>query len=158
MVFRAIQTLNNESKICFFIDGLDEFAHSHEDLISLVKDLTGGHDHVKVCVASRPWNIFQTAFGQKPNLRLEDLTFDDIKKFVESKFQADQEFENLRKRYPSFANRLMNNIVTKSSGVFLWVDLVLASLLAGRWLGDRGFPLKSATKSDLTKAYFCLWT
>jgi hypothetical protein len=137
MLFRAIQVLSKDSKICFFIDGLDEFAHNHDDLISLIKNLIVYHDHLKVCVASRPWNIFQIEFGQKPNLRLEDLTFDDIRKFVESKFHADKEFEGLRRRYSTFANQLMDNIVTKSSGVFLWVDLVVASLLAGMRLGDR---------------------
>ena len=137
MLFRAIKTLSNDSKICFFIDGLDEFSHSHEDLIGLVKDLIRDNGHVKVCVASRPWNIFQTALGQHASLRLEDLTFNDIKNFVQSKFLADAEFENLRRRYPSFADQLMDNIVVKASGVFLWVDLVVKSLLAGMRLGDR---------------------
>lgn len=31
----------------------------------------------------------------------------------------------------------MKNIVVKASGVFLWVDLVVTSLLAGMRLGDR---------------------
>jgi hypothetical protein len=137
ILFRAVKTLSNGSKICFFIDGLDEFDGSHEDLISMVKDLIGDYGHVKACVASRPWNVFQTAFGQKANLRLEDLTFDDIKNFVQSKFNADTEFEKLRRRYPSFADELMNNIVMKASGVFLWVDLVVTSLLVGMRLGDR---------------------
>lgn len=137
MFFRAIETLSNDSKICLFVDGLDEFGDSHEDIISLVKDFIGGNGHVKICVASRPWNIFQTALGQKASLRLEDLTFDDIKKFVQSKFHADTVFENLQQRYPSFADQLMENIVVKASGVFLWVDLVVASLLAGMRLGDR---------------------
>lgn len=137
MFFRAIETLSNDSKICLFVDGLDEFGDSHENLISLVKDIIGGNSHVKICVASRPWNIFQTALGQKARLRLEDLTFDDIKKFVQSKFHVDTGFENLQQRYPSFADQLMENIVVKASGVFLWVDLVVASLLAGMRLGDR---------------------
>ncbi len=137
MLFRAIKTLGNDSRICFFVDGLDEFGHNHEDLISMVKDLINDNGHIKICVASRPWNIFQDALGKRPSLRLEDLTFNDIKTFVESKFHADTEFENLRRRYPSYADQLMENIVVKASGVFLWVDLVVASLLAGMRLGDR---------------------
>jgi hypothetical protein len=137
LLFRATKILRNDFKIVFFVDGLDEFDGSHQDLISMVKDLIKDNSHVKICVASRPWNIFQTAFGQKANLRLEDLTFDDIKNFVESKFYADTGFENLRRRHPSFANKLMENIVVKASGVFLWVDLVVTSLLAGMRLGDR---------------------
>ncbi|KAF2726585.1 hypothetical protein EJ04DRAFT_506934, partial [Polyplosphaeria fusca] len=97
LLLRAIESLKNDVKIIFFIDGLDEFYGSHEDLISMVKDLIRDNSHVKVCVASRPWNIFQTAFKQKANLRLEDLTFDDIRNFVQSKFHADREFKNLRR-------------------------------------------------------------
>ncbi len=134
---RAIKILGRDSKICLFIDGLDESADGHERLISIFKDLISDNGHVKICVASRPWNIFQAALGERPSLRLEDLTFSDIKDFVESKFHADTEFENLRRRYPSFADQLMENIVTKASGVFLWVNLVVASLLAGMRLGDR---------------------
>ncbi|KAF2676622.1 hypothetical protein K458DRAFT_410325 [Lentithecium fluviatile CBS 122367] len=137
MLFRAVTTLRSDTKILFFVDGLDEFDGRHEDLISMVQDIIRDNSHVKVCVASRPWNIFQTAFRQKANLRVEDLTFDDIKNFVRSKFHADTEFESLRRRYPSFADKLMDNIVVKASGVFLWVDLVVASLLAGMRLGDR---------------------
>jgi hypothetical protein len=138
MLFRAVNILRNDSKICLFIDGLDEFDGSHDDLICLVKNLIGEDSgNVKACVASRPWSVFQKAFGHKPNLRLEDLTFDDIKNFVQSKFHADAEFENLRRRYPLFANQLMDNIVVKASGVFLWVDLVVTSLLTGMRLGDR---------------------
>lgn len=103
----------------------------------MIKGFTEGNSHVKVCVASRPWNVFQTALKQKPSLRLEDLTFDDIKSFVQFKFYVKAEFENLRQRYPSFADQLMENIVRKASGVFLWVDLVVASLLAGMRVGDR---------------------
>ena len=136
-LLKAIKILARDSKICLFVDGLDESADGHERLISIFKDLISDNGHVKICVASRPWNIFQAALGQRPSLRLEDLTFSDIKDFVESKFHADTEFENLRRRYPSFADQLMENIVTKASGVFLWVNLVVASLLAGMRLGDR---------------------
>ena len=137
ILLRAISLLSEDSKICIFIDGLDEFGNDHEELISMVHSLIQQHAHVKVCVASRPWNIFQRTFGHNANLRLEDLTFDDIKIFVQSKFKADPGFDNLRQRYPSFADQLMDNIVVKASGVFLWVDLVVASLLAGMQLGDR---------------------
>ncbi|KAL1593178.1 hypothetical protein SLS60_010786 [Paraconiothyrium brasiliense] len=121
----------------FYFWNSDEFDGSHEDLISIVTDLIKDNSHVKICVASRPWNIFQTAFSQRANLRLEDLTFDDIRNFVGSKFHADKEFENLEQRHLSFSTKLMDNIVVKASGVFLWVDLVVTSLLAGMRLGDR---------------------
>jgi len=137
MLLKAVKALSDGSKICFFIDGLDEFGDDHEALINMVKEIIKDNEHVKMCVASRPWNIFQDALGQQSNLRLEDLTFDDIRSFVQAKFQAYKDFEDLRQRYPTFANELVDNIVKKAAGVFLWVDLVVASLLAGMRLGDR---------------------
>lgn len=137
MLLRAVQMLHQTTKICFFIDGLDEFDSNYEVLIDTVEKLILCGDNVKALVASRPWNIFQNAFGQEANLRLEDLTYDDIKNFVHDRFNADEGFESLRKRKPDFAEQLMENIVVKASGVFLWVDLVVSSLLAGMRLGDR---------------------
>ncbi|RMJ15118.1 hypothetical protein CDV36_005226 [Fusarium kuroshium] len=137
MLFQAVKLLTHDTKICFFVDGLDEFDGSHDELISLTKSLIGDSRNVKVCVASRPWNVFWDAFGQAPNLRLEDLTFDDIKNFVKSRFDSDTVFLNIGRRYPVFADQLMDNIVVKASGVFLWVDLVVTSLLAGMRVGDR---------------------
>ena len=106
-LFRAIKILGRDSKICLFIDGLDESADNHEDLISTFKNLISEYGHVKICVASRPWDIFQVALGQRPSLRLEDLTVNDIKEFVKSKIFADTGFENLRQIYPTFADRTL---------------------------------------------------
>ena len=137
MILRAVRTLSNDSKICFFIDGLEEFGDDHQELISMVKKIIFNNSHVKMCVASRSWEVFQDALGEEASLRLEDLTLDDIKIFVQSKFRAIQDFDIMRRRYPSFANELIDNTVAKASGVFLWVDLVVASLLAGMRQGDR---------------------
>ena len=104
MLSQAIKALNYDSKICIFVDGLDEFNDRHEDLIGMVKSFIQGNKHIKICTASRPWNVFQTALGHRASLRLEDLTFDDIKLFVQAKFHADTEFEILRRRYPAFAD------------------------------------------------------
>lgn len=137
LLHKAINVLSKDSKICLFIDGLDEFCHNHNELIAMVLDLVSSNRNVKLCVASRPWNIFQDALGHVANLRLEDLTFDDIKSFVHSRFSDHTDFGRLQQRYPSFAEQLIENIVVKASGVFLWVDLVVTSLLAGMQKGDR---------------------
>jgi hypothetical protein len=120
-----------------FIDGLDEFEGTPEVLVALVKALTQQSPFLKICVASRPWVTFEAAFETKPHLRLEDLTYNDIKHFVTSKFQSDTEFAKLRLREPEFADQLIENIVSKASGVFLWVQLVVASLISGLSFGDR---------------------
>ncbi|KAL9110918.1 MAG: hypothetical protein Q9227_004533 [Pyrenula ochraceoflavens] len=133
----VVKTLPTRYKIAFFIDGLDEFAGTKEELISLVQNLARWCADIKFCVASRPWVVFETAFETKPQLRLENLTYNDIKHYVASNFESNLEFPKLQAREPEFASQLIENVVTKASGVFLWVNLVVASLLAGINFGDR---------------------
>jgi len=123
-------------KFCLFVDGLDEFGGDHGDLISLLQDLLL-NGNVKVCVASRPWLVFEDAFNHRPSLRLEDLTYDDIKAYVASHFNDSPGFVQLQIREPVYSSRLIENVVEKASGVFIWVYLVVSSLLTGLRHGDR---------------------
>jgi hypothetical protein len=54
---------------CFFVDGLDEFFGKPADLIDYLKSVAVLLN-VKLCVASRPWPVFEDAFDQCPSLRL----------------------------------------------------------------------------------------
>jgi hypothetical protein len=68
-------------------------------------------------------------------MRLQDLTFDDIRLYVGDKLAASPQFERLQIREPRQAPELVEEIVTKADGVFLWVKLVVQSLREG--LGNR---------------------
>ena len=52
---------------------------------------------------------------------VQDLTYDDIKIFVTSKFHGEPMFAQLLQREEKFANRLIEDVVSKADGVFLWV-------------------------------------
>jgi hypothetical protein len=65
------------TRFVFFIDGLDEFGGDHSELITLLSSLVS-QGNVKMCVASRPWVVFEDAFSQDPSLMLRDLTYPDI--------------------------------------------------------------------------------
>lgn len=136
MLRSAVEQLDHVAKVCLFIDGLDEFDGKHDDLICLFQSLIA-NKNVKICVSSRPWVLFEDAFHHRPSLTLQDLTYSDIKHYVSSKLHKDHGFAQLRSREPIFAEQLVENVVSKASGVFLWVHLVVASLLAGMGFGDR---------------------
>lgn len=121
------------STVAFFVDGLDEFEGDPQELISMFKEIRSLPDN-KLCMASRPWNEFKDAFDKEPSLRMEYLTHDDIRNFVAAKFDSDPRFAQLRS--PEM-DQLIEDIVTKASGVFLWVSLVVSSLIAGMVNGDR---------------------
>jgi hypothetical protein len=117
-------------KLCFFIDGLDEYEGDHEEMAELLKQVALS-PHVKFCLSSRPWIIFEEAFQGLPTLRLQDLTAQDIKAYVADKLERHSQMHKLSQNEPERASELVTEIVTKASGVFLWVVLVVRDLLRG---------------------------
>ncbi|KAL8784506.1 MAG: hypothetical protein Q9195_009016 [Heterodermia aff. obscurata] len=145
----------HDSKYCLFIDGLDEFDGDHSNLTSFVKDISLS-DHFKICVSSRPLIVFEDALNHQPNLMLQHLTYPDIKYFVESTFANHSGFAELEMREPQYASALLEAIAQKALGVFLWVHLVVESLLAGLLNSDRVSDLQRRLDSlppDLEKLY-----
>ncbi|PVH80336.1 hypothetical protein DL98DRAFT_654744 [Cadophora sp. DSE1049] len=96
-------------KLCFFIDGLDEFDGDHEDMAELFKDITS--PTVKDC----------------PGLRLQDLTRQDIELYVREILAASPAFQRLAKRNPTSTTSFVEETVEKADGVVL----VVRSLLNG---------------------------
>lgn len=84
-LLNAFADLSNQhtlkKRFCFFIDGLDEYGGDHSEVVDLVRSFTRSKD-IKICLSSRPWNVFTRAFGwgSHPKLHLEDLTRQDIQK------------------------------------------------------------------------------
>lgn len=142
----AVEKLSEHSKVCLFVDGLDEFDGHHDDLIRLMKDLISNRN-VKACISSRPWLVFEDAFEHSPSLKLEDLTYPDIKAYVTAHLNDSSGFVQLCRREPEYADQLVKNIISKASGVFLWIHLVVASLLAGMGYGDRVSDLQRRLES-----------
>ncbi|KAK3708933.1 hypothetical protein LTR37_011263 [Vermiconidia calcicola] len=134
-------------RFCFFIDGLDEYNGEQLQLAVYLKDRLAQHPHLKICVSSRPWNVFDSVFGKSgTSIRLEDLTTPDILAYVSgnvayarrycdsltSGCSGDSDIVEIEAQY----NDLVQSIVTKAHGVFLWVFLVTRSLLRGLAEGD----------------------
>ncbi|KAG0648144.1 hypothetical protein D0Z07_6009 [Hyphodiscus hymeniophilus] len=135
-------------QVCLVVDGLDEFDGDHEQLGQLFKDITSS-GQVKVCLSSRPWVVFEGLFKDCPKLRLQNLTHNDITSYVTGKVGRNTAFQSLAKLYPEEAPAFIHEIVNKADGVFLWVRLVVQSLLGGirnmdemsdLWTRLRGFP------------------
>jgi hypothetical protein len=123
-------------RFLFFIDGLDEFDGNSAELAGFIIDVSSSNSNIKMCVASRPWLVFEDAFQRQPSLRLEDLTAPDIHLFVSEKLGKSIMFAKLQELQPQDAERLIMEVTDKASGVFLWVRLVVLSLLEGLQDGD----------------------
>ena len=144
MLLHVYQTLvqhNPSTKFCFFIDGLDEYKtegdRDHDDLIRTL-GLLSSTSQIKFCVSSRPWIVFEDAFGgnnASPVLKLEDLTRRDIHRYVSDTISEHKQFRKLVQSNPEYS-ALVQEVVDKAQGVFLWVYLVVRELLEGLLYND----------------------
>jgi hypothetical protein len=148
-LLEAFSTLRDGAEqqfnIALFIDGLDEFDGPHERLIKFIDDLRG-LPGVKLCVSSRPWNVFQDAFDSSPSLRMEGLTASDIQTYVKGQFDDTPAFRELCEALPDHAATLIDDIVAKAQGVFLWVHVVVRTLRQGLTEGSRISDLQDLVK------------
>ena len=114
-----------------FIDGLDEYDGDHEALCTALKTLADS-PYIKLCVSSRPWNVFEEAFGQNEDSKLymQDLTKHDIKDYTKSRLEEHPRWQAVASR-PGQGVELVQEIVDKACGVFLWVYLVTELLRKG---------------------------
>jgi hypothetical protein len=121
----------SEKRLCFFIDGLDEYVGDSRDVIQLVgvvRDLK----NVKICVSSRQWNEFEDAFGKShtDKLYMQDFNHQDINAYVKDVLENDNNYQELEDR-ETLGKNLIQEVVTAANGVFLWVVLAIRSLQDG---------------------------
>ncbi|RYP57756.1 hypothetical protein DL770_010591 [Monosporascus sp. CRB-9-2] len=129
--------LEVDRKFCFFIDGLDEFSGNYLDAVSFIESLAA-NPKIKVMVSSRPMPVCVQAFSGHPKLQLQDLTNGDIISYVESTIGSHPYMKELAlaesyadTEESSLATQIIEELVSKASGVFLWVILACRSLLEG---------------------------
>lgn len=151
--------------VCLFIDGLDEYDGDHAEIADILDSLIvpSGHPRMrfKACLASRPLTAFDRCFKSHPGLRLQDLTAHDIRHYVTSKLNLHEDRDRL---ILGLGNQvgpidIINEVVRKSSGVFLWVTIIVKSLEAGLDNGDDIFELKARldeTRADLQGLYLAI--
>ena len=94
--------------------------------------------NIKLCVSSRPWNVFEAAFGQNSmqKVYVQDLNERDIQRYVRDKLEVRLDFQEMKER-DARCDAVVVELVTKAQGVFLWVHLVVRSLIEGLQNSDR---------------------
>ncbi|KAG7055910.1 High-affinity nicotinic acid transporter, partial [Colletotrichum scovillei] len=118
-------------RILMFIDGLDEYKGDHKDLLKFLDNMahTSG---IKICCASRPWRIFEDAYGNSlTRIRMDQLTAQDMAIYVRDVLGQHDHYQSLLKTHQMEATNLIEIISQKSEGVFFWVALVVKSLARG---------------------------
>lgn len=124
LVTSYLKIQNQSTCFCVFVDRLDEYDGDCEVVKLLVR--LARTDFVKICASSRPWNKFELAskssVDQGRYLELHHHTSDDIAKVVKAELKetlvsvdrADGDWKSL-----------IQEVIERAEGVFLWVTLVL---------------------------------
>lgn len=115
-------------KFCLFIDGLDEYDGDHLDLCGDLLALTKS-GKIKICASSRPRNIFKDTLGSDSSktIFMQHLTRNDIQTF---RLEDHPRWAHLSGQ-PESGTALIDEIIEKSCGVFLWVHIVTKLLRQG---------------------------
>lgn len=125
-------------KMCFFIDGLDEYDSDHTELCNVLRGMASS-PHIKMCLSSRPWTVFEDSFGgdSKKRLDIHELTRNDIWGFVRDQLKTHPRWAaEASKEVSAEKAELVEQIAAQADGVFLWAFFVTRSLREGLSNGD----------------------
>ncbi|KAL8838532.1 MAG: hypothetical protein Q9170_002112 [Blastenia crenularia] len=128
--------------LCAFVDGLDEFVGDEDSLLNIVR-LFEKAPGCKICVSSRPEQAFRQEFRPCPQLRVQDLNRDDIRDMATGKLIPSLQSYNCMSGNKDDVPPLLDDLIEKASGVFLWLDLMIKDLIKGARNGDTAKMLQS---------------
>ena len=118
-------------RLLLFLDALDEHEGDNEELLRLIRDwgqrADGRFVNLKICIASRPWNVFRQNFSHGPNFAIDRYTTNDIRVYTFSRLTVAQDRGKSRLS-AEMLESLVTQITEKAQGVFIWVRLVTDQL------------------------------
>lgn len=152
---KVLEHSADSKSFMFLIDGLDEFEGDVMELFGVL-DILNSSPRIKLCVSSRPWNVFEKAYGSratKSHLRLHEINRLDINAYIQERLAKDLEMQmNQDLNAQQRSDKLITAIIDKAEGVFLWVNLVVKSLrkaLENSWTISEMLELVERTPAEL---------
>lgn len=154
-----LEEITKKKRLAIFIDGLDEFEVVPKRMLDFVQELST-RPGIKVCVASRPWSEFNDALDSSPMICMQDVTVNDMLLFVNGNVGSNRAFMDMKKTFPAEAELLVQEVVEKANGVFIWVSVVAKLLQNALNEGEGLTRLRSIVESlpeDIGKIYDRIW-
>lgn len=119
------------ARVCLFIDGLDEFDGDHLDMMETLVNLSQS-PILKLCVSSRPWNVFETSLGQSSSkIYMHEITHDDILNYTRNRLATHPRWNIAVDGDARRGELLISSVTQRTQGVFLWVFLITKLLREG---------------------------
>lgn len=121
----------SRTKVCLFIDALDESQPQdrHTELCKKLLDFCT-IPNVKVCVSSRPWQVFQGSFERlNLNFKMDIMIGRDTNVFAFHQFLAAKAVTaDDDSILECQLEQLADSVSSRAEGVFLWVRLIVDAL------------------------------
>lgn len=126
--------------IAIFLDGLDEVLPGDGvlkllEVVDGLKVLCGHTGTLKVCLGSRREPLFCKRLCAYPQLRLEDLNLVDLQRYgrdhikIPPDYYIAGEYQSWRQDQEGFKEWLVESLVHKAGGVFLWLCLTVSTIM-----------------------------
>ena len=144
--------------VLIFIDSLDEYAGDHAAFLNWMTGLIDPSAQqglkIELCISSRPLDLFEDMLGGFPGLIIHEKTHQDIAAYVRSTINA--RITRKSREQKGEVELLAEEVVTKASGVSVWVKLVFDDLAQGPLDEDSMSQLRdrlAALPTDLEALY-----
>lgn len=129
MFIQSISNIKVQSNLYIIIDAMDESVEAkRKEIMEMLTSFCGFKQQnliLKIFVASRPIPGIEVAFKNHISLCLEDQTGADIKHYVLSETKR---ISNAMDIDPDLLDQVVDGLIERSRGVFLWVKLVILEL------------------------------
>lgn len=144
---------DTSKKFLLMIDGLDELDDDPTNALTVLISASN-RENVKVCISSRPSVIYQATFKDWPSLQLDKWSDQGILQYVLYAFDQNDTMFNIPAEQSDGTEEryIVNTIVKKSCGVFLWASLATEFLIQSTQESDDVSTIKwrvNALPSDL---------
>lgn len=158
-----LKTLHSyERPICIFIDGLDE-VHPTDgpmELVDLVEEISRCRN-AKLCLSSRTELVLEERLSKHPHLRLQDLNKSDLQLYARDSVNLAGLIDDEAQSTSSKDDEdLIELLVNKAEGVFLWLVIAIKSINKGFKYGDTSQMIRQRIDhlpGDLTRLYKDMW-
>jgi len=149
-------------RLAVFIDGLDEFDALEKDVVELVASIAkASPDGIKICVASRELVEFADAYGHEPKVRMSQVNKRDMQLFVNTHFDCCKAWSaEIKVSLPEGASTFLDDIVDRAAGVFIWLRLVVETLVQSATQGASLWELQNILDElpdDISQLYDNIW-
>lgn len=114
-----------DRRVCAFVDGLDEYKGSHTDLANSLKRIQD-RTNMKLVLASRPEAAFISAFGDIPQITIQDYNEQSVRVYIEDAIRRGR--ETLIQIDYVLDQEMQEEILQRAEGVIIWARLAIDEL------------------------------